>query len=94
MELCQIVKGQQVFCQMEKEEKTNIIRHSTMKPPERFKKIEEFVRVFIALIFSRTVKELSTTLCLFYIFTYVYHNKGDRLILSYNSVSCLKVSKL
>lgn len=53
MELCEIVKGQQVFCQMEKEEKTNMIRHSTMKPPERFKKIEDFVRIFIGLIFRK-----------------------------------------
>lgn len=38
---------------MEKEEKTNMIRHSTMKPPERFKKIEDFVRIFIGLIFRK-----------------------------------------
>ena len=43
MEVCQIVRGQRAFHRLTDQQKAGMIKHTAMKPQERFRKIEETV---------------------------------------------------
>ena len=47
MEVCHIVKGQRAFHRLtDKQQKTEMIRHTAMKPSVRFRKIQETVSLY------------------------------------------------
>ena len=41
MEVCQIVRGQQAFHRLTDQQKADMIKHTAMRPQERFRKIQE-----------------------------------------------------
>ena len=43
MEVCNIVGGQRAFHRLTDQQKAEMIRHTAMRPPERFRKIQETV---------------------------------------------------
>ena len=47
MEVCQIVKGQQAFHRLTDQQKADMIKHTAMRPQERFRKIQETVSFFL-----------------------------------------------
>ena len=43
MEVCQIVRGQRAFRRLTEQQKTEMIKHTAMRPQDRFRKIHETV---------------------------------------------------
>ena len=43
MEVCQIVRGQRAFHRLTDQQKADMIKHTAMRPQDRFRKIEETV---------------------------------------------------
>ena len=54
MELCQIVRGQQAFHRLTDQQKADMIKHTAMRPQERFRKIQETVSL-LAIFFLNFV---------------------------------------
>ena len=47
MEVCQIVRGQRAFHRLTDQQKADMIKHTAMRPQERFRKIQETVSSFV-----------------------------------------------
>ena len=54
MEVCQIVRGQQAFHRLTDQQKADMIKHTAMRPQERFRKIQETVSL-LAIFFLNFV---------------------------------------
>ena len=50
MEVCQIVRGQQAFHRLTDQQKADMIKHTAMRPQERFRKIQETVSFFLNFV--------------------------------------------
>ena len=61
MEVCNIVGGQRAFHRLTDQQKAEMIRHTAMRPQERFRKIQETVSLLtIFKILSRLIVLLIT----------------------------------
>ena len=70
MEVCKIVGGQRAFHRLTDQQKAEMIRHTAMRPQERFRKIQETVSLLtIFKILSRLIVLLITN----------YYNEIDTL---------------
>ena len=70
MEVCNIVGGQRAFHRLTDQQKAEMIRHTAMRPQERFRKIQETVSLLtIFKILSRLIVLLITN----------YYNEIDTL---------------
>ena len=54
MEVCQIVRGQRAFHRLSDQQKADMIKHTAMRPQERFRKIQETVSL-LAIFFLNFV---------------------------------------
>ena len=50
MEVCQIVRGQRAFHRLSDQQKADMIKHTAMRPQERFRKIQETVSSFAIIL--------------------------------------------
>ena len=56
MEVCQIVRGQRAFHRLSDQQKADMIKHTAMRPQERFRKIQETVSSFASFLNFISIK--------------------------------------